>query len=57
MFKIARCTEITPEKAKEIFATKEVFAYDENEVDWKLETEADLIEAIGNHNVLFIENE
>ena len=57
----ATCTEITVEKAREIFAEKEdleVFAYDESqEVDWKLESTSDLEEAITNNNVLFVENE
>ena len=51
-------TEISPEKARELFRDNEIFAYDESqEVEWKLETRGDLMEAIRNNNVLFIENE
>jgi len=54
----ATCTEITPEKARELFATKELFAYDlGQQVDWKLESMPDLEEAINNNNIIFIEND
>lgn len=51
-------TEITAEKAKELFKIHQVFAYDESqEVEWLLETRGDLMDAIRNNNILFIEND
>ena len=50
-------TEITEAKARELFKDNEIFSYDESQkVEWLLETRGDLMEAIGNNNILFIEN-
>lgn len=50
-------TEITIEKARELFKDNEIFAYDESQkVEWKLETKRDLSNAIKDGNILFVEN-
>ena len=57
-FTFTSAIELTPSMAKKLYKDHNIYAYDERlGVTWCLKTIKELLEAIKNNNVLYIEND